>query len=1032
MPSAWRVALYDISVAKYGYITATETGITISPPSNVTRNFVLSAEPVLIVSGTVRDAATSWPLYARIDIAGYPNGPVFTDPATGFYQVALVAGSYTVTVTAMSGGYDVVTEQADINGDMLRNYQLSVNSLTCTAPGYQQTINTPFFSEGFDAAVPPALPSGWAAVDTAMTAGDWTTGIVSSHPAGIIPHSSPIMAIFNSYTTFHGKTRLQQTSGLDLSTRTNAEVSYWMYHESEYTEADSVLLQLSTDAGATWVTVGQPVFRSDGSTGWKRHAVGITPYTGPGMTDVRIGLLGDSAYGNDIHIDDVAVSPASECTPLPAGGLVIGTVRDANTGTTVLNASVSGADLSRATQIDASADPAVPARLYVIAQSAGTRTLTASSQGYGSGQAAVDVIAGSTVSRDIALSAGLPFATPVSLSFYLTTDAPAASQPLSLGNDGGAALSFDILPILGIFSGYAPVGPFADNTRHLGPKNLNDTTARSLRADLAPTGIATLAAGNVSGSLETGLPLPWGIGYNTGAGDFWLGNIADNTDYRFTGQGIMTGDTIKQSWATLFAADMSYNPVTKTLWQVNVGGDNCIHELNPATRSSTGARICPPFGSPQRGLAYDPLTDTYYSGSWNDTIINHFAPNGTIIDSASVGLAISGLAFNPATGHLFVMTNAATTSDPTKFDVYVLDAKAGYAVLGGFNLMNGSAKAFSDYSQAGLELDCSGNLWSVDQTAAKVYIAASGESDVCAWQLSPWVTATPAAGSVAPGGITDVSVSIDASGLASGVYNSYLRITNSAPYGPLIVPITLNLTAMNRLTVTRSGTGAGTVTTSPAGISCGSDCAEAFYPGTLVRLTATPAAGSVFSGWGGEADCADGTIIMDAPKSCSAIFTIKSFTVTGSVIGGNGSLSCSTPVSYGDSSTCTIVPAYGYVLAALTDNGTGVTPAVSGHSYTISGVTADHLVMATFTLIPPLTVPDFTLQGAYDAVADNGSILVRSDTFEEDVVCDRPVVVLIRGGYNVDFTAAEGMSIIEHKLTVRNGKVVVSRLAIKN
>jgi hypothetical protein len=372
---------YDISVVKYGYITATQTGIAISPPSNVTRNFVLSAEPVSIVSGTVRDAATSWPLYARIDIGGYPNGPVFTDPATGFYQVALVAGSYTVMVTAMSGGYDVVTEQLDINGDMLRNYQLSVSSLTCTAPGYQQTINTPFFSEGFDAAVPPALPSGWVAFDTAMTAGDWTTGTVSSHPAGIIPHSSPTMAIFNSYTTFHGKTRLQQTSGLDLSTRTNAEVSYWMYHESEYTEADSVQLQLSTDAGATWVTVGQPVFRSDGSTGWKRHAASITAYTGPGMTDVRIGLLGDSGYGNDIHIDDVAVSPASECTPLPAGGLVIGTVRDANTGTTVLNALVFGADLTCATRIDASADPAVRSLLYVIAQPAGTRTLTASSQG---------------------------------------------------------------------------------------------------------------------------------------------------------------------------------------------------------------------------------------------------------------------------------------------------------------------------------------------------------------------------------------------------------------------------------------------------------------------------------------------------------------------------------------------------------------------------------------------------------------------------------------------------------------------------
>lgn len=123
------------------------------------------------------------------------------------------------------------------------------------------------------------------------------------------------------------------------------------------------------------------------------------------------------------------------------------------------------------------------------------------------------------------------------------------------------------------------------------------------------------------------------------------------------------------------------------------------------------------------------------------------------------------------------------------------------------------------------------------------------------------LVATPAAGSVFAGwsgacaGTGGCTVALSAAQSVTATFN---------PPPPVLHALT---TAIS---------GAGSISSTPAGITCSATCSASFVAGTAVSLTATPAAGHDFAGWSGACSGTGGcTVSMTGPASVGASFVAR-------------------------------------------------------------------------------------------------------------------------------------------------------------
>jgi predicted carbohydrate-binding protein with CBM5 and CBM33 domain len=192
------------------------------------------------------------------------------------------------------------------------------------------------------------------------------------------------------------------------------------------------------------------------------------------------------------------------------------------------------------------------------------------------------------------------------------------------------------------------------------------------------------------------------------------------------------------------------------------------------------------------------------------------------------------------------------------------------------------------------------------------------------------------------------------------IYGEWGRLPTTYERFHGCIDVTFGGTPAFGLSVTKAGTGAGTVTASTGGLSCGSTCSASYTSGASVSLVAAAAVGSTFAGWGGgcSGTAATCTVSMTAAQSVTATFNATggstAFVLSVAKSGTGGGTVYSTPTGITCGTTCSASYANGTAVTLIGDVAAGST--FAGWSGACSGtgpctvtMSQAQSVTATFT-----------------------------------------------------------------------------------
>jgi hypothetical protein len=252
------------------------------------------------------------------------------------------------------------------------------------------------------------------------------------------------------------------------------------------------------------------------------------------------------------------------------------------------------------------------------------------------------------------------------------------------------------------------------------------------------------------------------------------------------------------------------------------------------------------------------------------------------------------------------------------------------------------------------------------------------------------------------------------------------------------------------LSVNKSGSGSGSVTSLPAGINCGPSCSAVYSEGTTVTLSALSDADSTFTGWSGGGCSGTGTcqVTMNADTNVTAAFDTIPPTAdfTASPLSGSVPLA----VSFSDLSA--------HAVSWTWDFGDGESSILQNptHTYKSEGAFSVSLTASNpggsdlmtktgyITVAPCINQPvrlisgssttEYTsLQNALTDAVDGDVIDAQALDFSGDLSLDITGggEITLEGGYGCDYQAIPSPTTINGSLTIVSGTVVAENIEIR-
>ncbi|QYJ97113.1 carboxypeptidase regulatory-like domain-containing protein [Shewanella alkalitolerans] len=748
---------YQVSARAYGHTKASQGSVSVAKDADLERNVVLTEMPQVTISGKISDGSGhGWGVPGAISQNGelIPTTPIATDAIDGSFSVVGYEG-WPVAITARAPGYQPETMDLVPGSDGVSGlaFNLAVDKQVCSALGYRKIDTNTASLVNFES--PDFPPQGWTVVDAAGTGIVWktneqwerpnnTTGeglaaSIDSDKGGRKAYDSslltPIMSVaeLGGFTTVRFKEGFRPSGDSALDMDISVDGGEWQtLHSANASEQGTVV---NVDIGEA--LVGGSNFRLR----WRYHNAN------------------EFAWDWWAQIDDVEFGLG--CS-MEQGGLAVGNITDANTQEAIAQAKVWLGDTQVATNTEGQ---------YRLFESAGNQVISATQSGYGVSNSQLTVTDNKIAVQHLSLKAGM-----------LEVDKPELAATVRSGKQSELSLT----------------------VKNVGSRGVNyrlGELAATVEGELEnPVLEAELGFGESIEKSSLGLAVPYSATIDRNTGDLWVNNVklfgGDNKLYRYSAEGKLIGEVIDFSAMlpeNALVTDLAFNSRTGMLWQAALFADNCIHEIDPNKLMVTGKRICPGVGGIS-GLAYDPVSGDFIAGVSNKMSISYFNEDGEVHLTKDVGIAPAGLAYNSATGHLFISTNGPADPGSEKvdqaLDIYTVDSHDDFRMIGALDV-----PGMSNYGQTGLDIDCDGNLRLVDIEGSKMFTVSSGETGVCDHKDVTWLDVSHTSGQLSVDGEQEVTFDVDTSDLEPGVHQVQLLLQSDTPYGTQAIPLSLTVEA---------------------------------------------------------------------------------------------------------------------------------------------------------------------------------------------------------------------------------------------